>query len=70
VAVIEIDGKLACSCGAKADRKDRRRFLRRHADGACGARKAEREAFTKQLAQGTRCVDDNERQMARQAPEE
>lgn len=44
---------LECSCGAKAPPKDRKRFLARHPK-MC----SERREFTRQLAQGTRCVDD------------
>jgi hypothetical protein len=54
----EKDGKLVCSCGAKADFKDRKRFHKRHSTGTCVARIAERKAVSKALAQGTRCVDE------------
>ena len=44
---------LVCeSCGAKAFLSERKRFNKRH-PSLCSARKA----FSKQLAQGTRCVD-------------
>ena len=47
---------LVCeSCGAKAFLSERKRFNKRH-PVLCSARKA----FTKQIAQGTRCVDAEE----------
>ena len=45
-----------CTCGARAGKKDRSRFLRRH-PGKC----SDREGFTRQVAQGTRHLDDLER---------
>jgi len=47
---------LVCeACGAKAFLSERKRFNKRH-PALCSARKA----FSKQLAQGTRCVDAEE----------
>ncbi len=55
------DGKgiWLCSCGAKAKPGDTKRFLKRH-PALCSARQQsadQRKAFSKQLAQGVRCVD-------------
>lgn len=55
------DGRLVCiNCGAEAALKDKARFLRRH-PMPCVRAKIERRLFVKQLAQGTRSVDDTER---------
>lgn len=53
--ITDIPGKLECSCGANAEPKDRKRFLKRH-PSMC----SERREFTRKVAQGTRCVDDDE----------
>lgn len=56
------DGSVHCSCGATADRKDSRRFLRRH-PALCNVKAAEEEEkreVSKELARGTRAVDDAE----------
>ena len=52
-------GVFVCSCGAECrERKDIVRFLRRH-PRLC----SERREYTKQLARGTRCVEDEERKV-------
>ena len=54
------DGRLVCECGAEAALKNKARFLRRH-PLMCRYHKAERYRFVRQLAEGTRSVDDTER---------
>jgi len=55
------DNRLLCiNCGAEAPLKKKARFLRRH-PMACVRAKLERRKFVKQLAEGTRSVDDTER---------
>lgn len=49
-------------CGATCELKDRARFLRRH-PAKCQANanaRAAQQAFMKELAAGTRCVDSEE----------
>lgn len=60
--VIDVPGKLECSCGAKSEAKDRNRFLKRH-PGKC----SERREFTRKIANGTRCLDDSDEMSARAA---
>jgi len=53
--------RLRCmNCGADTELKHKARFLRRH-PMECVKAKIERRRFVKQLAQGTRSVDDTER---------
>lgn len=48
-------GDVSCSCGASAPRTESKRFLKRHPK-LC----SERRRFAMELAEGTRCVDDEE----------
>ena len=52
---------LSCSCGATAlnNASSRGRFLRRHPE-KCSKREEEIQKFMHRLAEGTRCVDDEE----------
>jgi hypothetical protein len=54
MAFIVDTAKLTCSCGAKAEEKDRGRFLKRH-PRMC----SERREFAHQLAQTVKCVDED-----------
>lgn len=60
--ITDTAGAIQCSCGSKAEPKDRNRFLKRH-PRIC----SERREFTKQIARGTRCVDDEDAIAARVA---
>jgi hypothetical protein len=57
-------GEVMCSCGARAEAKDRRRFLSRHPK-LC----SERRRFSQQLANGTRSVDDQDKRERRDKQE-